>query len=159
MKERYYLIYVTTHTAERGSPNDHCSYGYFCGTYNVNKSTFVGSDSQPDYERVVRYKTRKAAETKVAKLKSMNFGGEGIDVDYDFDIVEMELEPIQSKELSKSNKELVNSIENEFTERVKDITYELIDKYKGELAYEDYKETKEVILTVATKLLKSLGKI
>lgn len=102
MGSKYYVIKVfepSEHTGKR-------FVGYYTGVYTVNKSNYVGSDQNINYERVIHYKTTLGAENQIKNLRSQQFGGEARYIEYDFEIEEVDSKPEQQSSKNKIPKYL-----------------------------------------------------
>lgn len=102
MDNKYYVIKVfepSEHTVKR-------FVGYYTGVYTVNKSNYVGSDQNVNYERVIHYKTKLGAQNQIANLRSQQFGGETGYIEYDYEIEEVDSKPEKQSSKNKIPKYL-----------------------------------------------------
>lgn len=153
MKEKFYVIYATE--VKDGNTGISTTRGYYTGTYNVNKGTYLGVDSNVDYDRVIRFKTKAAAEKQIEKLKQIQFGGERVRLDYTYEIEEVELDTIDKKVKDK--------IPKVYIDKAKDTLYNelisIVSKEVGEL--DDTEESQyqtQAFYQVAATMIKSIGR-
>lgn len=162
MKTNYYLIEVTTHTSVPGTANDHPSYGYFTSEYRLNKGFWVGSDSNPEYERVKRYKTERMAEAKVLKLRQQHYGDSSVSVDYDFKVVQLQLEPLDSEIETKIEKryKLIGKdiVRDTLINHLKDELEEFYNNNSNKYTSDEMNKITQSVNYYFTKMIKSTGK-
>lgn len=165
MKQTYYLIKVTQYNEPKNS-SGHApasSIGYFTDTYKVNKGTFVGYSSDPDYSEVTRYSSEKAAQSKADSLSQGDYGNETGSVDYDFEVVKLQLEPNEQEDKEVISREL-NNIAKVYLKRhlisdIKGLIVDVISDYEDKYTDEQYTMIEKQIYANASKMIKALGKI
>lgn len=165
MKQTYYLIQVTQYSEPKNTTSHvpSSSIGYFTDTYKVNKGTFVGYDSNPNYSEVKRYKSEKSAQGKVDSLQQGEYGNETGSVDYDFEVVKLQLEPNESEQKEVVSREL-NNIAKVYLKRhlisdIKGLIVDVVSDYEDKYTDEQYTMIEKQIYVNASKMIQALGKI
>lgn len=165
MKRTYYLIKVTQYNEPKNITGHvpASSIGYFTDTYKVNKGTFVGYDSSPDYSEVKRYTSEKAAQSKANLLSQGEYGNETGNVDYDFEVVELQLEPNELEQKEVVSREL-NNIAKVYLKRhlisdIKGLIVDVVSDYEDKYTDEQYTMIEKQIYVNVSKMIQALGKI
>ena len=160
MKEKYYLIEVTEHSAINDSMHDQISRGYFTNVIKTSKYKVVGYDHNPEYDRVTRYKVKRACENRIKQLEADNYGGDSFSVYYDFKLIEMELEPliVTDKEIIPKviKEEMKDRLSKLLIKGIKDELFILEQEYDENS--KDYKLREDTLYDLGANMLRSIGR-